>query len=194
LREGSSRCRLRASTFIPRRLIAGALALACWAVPVSAQWKGWDYELDEEKKDWKEIEAALPPYPKPENLIPFEGSSASSHRYFIDAPSLSIGKDGVVRYTLVIRTAGGAMNVSFEGIRCDMRQHRTYAFGHPGDKWSRARDAEWHRIDSSREQVRHQAVLHTDFFCSGKKPLKNSAEILQLLKHQPERVRGGMGF
>ena len=32
--------------------------------------------------------------------------------------------DGVVRYTLVTRTAGGATNVTYEGIRCEGRGHR----------------------------------------------------------------------
>ncbi|HTE13838.1 MAG TPA: CNP1-like family protein, partial [Burkholderiales bacterium] len=93
--------------------VAGMLLLT---LPAMAQWKDWDYELDQEKKPWEELQAKLPSYPKPENLLKFDIGSNTANSYFVDAASVSVGEDGVVRYTLVIKTGGGATNVSFEGI------------------------------------------------------------------------------
>lgn len=162
-------------------------ALAALASPAPAQWRLWDSDFDEDKKPWKEIEAKIPAYPKPESLFPFEAGGASPHRFFIDARSLSIGEDGVVRYTLVIKTAGGATNVSYEGIRCEERQQKYYALGRPDGSWARARNPQWRRIELQ-EINRHHNVLYQDFLCAGagrKSPVSSVKEVLQLLKYGP---------
>ena len=110
------------------RKIAAGLVLAAFALPAPAQ-RSLDDDFDDAKKTWKEIEATMPGYPKTETLVPFNGGGASGHRFFIDEPSLSIGADGVGRYTLVVKTTGGATNVTYEGIRCEERHQKTYAVG-----------------------------------------------------------------
>jgi len=170
----------------------GVLALfffaALAAAIAHAQWGIWDSEFDENKKPWKEIEAKLPAYPKDGSLIAFDAGSASPHRFFLDAPSLSIGEDGIVRYTLVVKTAGGATNVTFEGIRCDMRQQKVYALGQANGAWTRARNPQWRRIEYQ-EVNRHHAVLFADYLCTGsgssREPVKSVAEVTQRLKYGP---------
>lgn len=164
--------------------------LAVWlmAQPCAAQWKDWDYDLDQEIKPWQELQSQLPPYPKPENLLRFDLGSNTANRYFVDAPSVSVGEDGVVRYTLVIRAGGGANNVSFEGIRCKTRQVRVYAFGHPGDQWSRARNAGWRAIEPRDVNGYHYALLR-DYFCwtSSRTSALPLQAILSNLKNGPQR-------
>lgn len=165
------------------------LAAATLAAAAShAQWKGWDADFDENKKEWKEIEAKIPPYPRDANLLPFEAGGASPHRFFIDAQSLSIGDDGVVRYTLVVKTAGGATNVTFEGIRCEMRQQKVYALGQANGTWTRARNSQWRRIEYQ-EVNRHHGVLFADCLCTGssteRTPVAGVKEIVQRLKYGP---------
>ena len=100
----------------------------------------------------------------------FRGAGTSSNRFFVDVDTLSIGKDGVVRYVLVVRSPGGAENVSFEGIRCETREQKAYAFGQRGGTWSPAREAPW-RLIEAREVNRHHVVLYTEAFCvNGKTP------------------------
>lgn len=159
--------------------LVAALLLSASAV---AQWEGWDYEFDQGKKPWSEIQAQIPPYPRPQNLIEFEAGAASPHHFYIDSESISVGGDGVVRYTLVIRTSGGATNVTYEGMRCDMRQQKYYAIGRNDGTWSRARDPQWRRIEY-KEVNRHHGVLYTDFFCNGKVPVKDAKQALDLLKY-----------
>lgn len=161
-------------------------------MPAAAQWKDWDYQLDQEKKPWSELQQQLPPYPKPENLIKFDIGTNSANQFFIDAPSLSVGDDGVVRYTLMVKAGGGATNVSFEGLRCETRQVRVYAFGHPGNQWSRARDQEWREVRPREINGYHQALLR-DYFCTqtvySKPAPYKLQDILGTLKRGPARAQ-----
>lgn len=170
------------------RRLQGAtlLLLMLAAAPGVAQWKDWDYDLDQEKKPWEELQTQLPAHPKPENLLRFDLGSNTANRYFIDAASVSVGEDGVVRYTLVIRGGGGATNVSFEGIRCKTREVRVYAFGRPDNQWSRARNAGWRAIEPREVNGYHYALLR-DYFCwtssrTSTQPLKS---ILSNLRSGP---------
>jgi len=157
-------------------LIAGA---------AGAQWAQWDADVDDEKKPWKEIEAKIPPYPRDDNLMQIDAGGASPHRFLVDSNSISIGEDGVVRYVLVVKAAGGATNVTFEGIRCDTREQKYYAIGHAGSGWTRARKPAWRRIEY-REVNRHHAVLFADLFCAGsadnRYPYPTVAEIVQRIR------------
>ena len=171
-----------------RRILAFIAAAVLGAAAAQAQWSGWEQEFDENQKPWKEIEAKLPSYPKDADLLAFDAGGATSHRFFIDAPSLSIGEDGVVRYTLVVKTAGGAMNVSFEGIRCELREVKVYALGQVKGEWTRARNPQWRRIEY-REVNRHHGTLFADYLCQGsgseRAPLPNVKAVVQRLRYGP---------
>ena len=160
------------------------LILCAVVSPVLAQWAGWDYDNDREIKPWSELQAKIPPYPKDTDLIQFDAGSATANRYFIDPGSLSVSEDGVVRYILVIRAGGGASNVTFEGIRCETREQKTYAIGHRDASWARARDPQWRRIEY-REVNRYHGVLYRDFFCRGKTPAGSVKTIVSALRYPP---------
>ena len=169
------------------RWLAAAIAVAHFTGPARAQWRQWDADFDEDKKPWKEIEARIPAYPRADNLLPFDGGGVSPHRFYIDAQSLSIGEDGVVRYTLVIKTAGGATNVSYEGIRCEERHQKYYATGRTDGTWVRARNPQWRRIELQ-ELNRHHNVLVQDYLCAGprrRQTVSTAREIVQYLKYGP---------
>jgi hypothetical protein len=162
-------------------VVAASLALAAFSAMAQEKWSQWDIDFDEDKKEWKEIEARMPAAPRPEDLLPFEASGASAHRFFIDARSLSIGEDGVVRYTLVVKTAGGATNTTFEGMRCESREQKYYAVGQPNGGWVRARSPQWRRIEQ-RELNNHHRVLYADYLCDGRMPVASVREVVQTLK------------
>lgn len=119
---------------------------------------------DPDALKWAEEEAVLPEFPKTENLLPFYVSEMTAHRFMIDAATLQVGKDRVVRYVLVVQTSGGATNISFEGMRCDTREFRLYATGHRAGRWMKARLSEWRPIEN-KPVNRHHAVLLRDLFC-----------------------------
>jgi CNP1-like family len=149
-----------------RCAIAVLAALTMVSASAQEQWYQWDRDFDEDKKPWKEIEANIPAYPRPDDLVPFEAGAASPHRFFIDARSLSIGGDGVVR---------------FEGMRCDMRQQKYYAVGNAGGGWARARNSQWRRI-VYQERNNHHGVLYEDFLCPEKNPVGSVKEALKRLR------------
>ena len=128
-----------------------------------AEWGEFDFEFENEKP-WVELAAQLPPTPKAENLVEFNVSSATRHKHFVDTASISVGEDKIVRYTVVIEAAGGAKNVSFEGMRCETGERRLYAYGHPDGTWSKARNAGWEGI-KFRSLLSYQKALFEDHFC-----------------------------
>lgn len=129
---------------------------------------------------WRELEVKLPGYPKDERLIRVETGPASELRFFVDRDSLSVGEDGVVRFTLVAKSDGAA-NVSHEGIRCSMRERKVYAFGRPDGTWREARDPQWVRIGPPVTDL-HRFVLWDDYFCPGRAPIRTANEGVDALK------------
>lgn len=146
--------------------ICGVFAVLLAAAAVSHAQSRFDEDADDSDKSWKEIALSLPAAPTAENLLPFYVSPTATQTFAIDAKSLSVGSDGVIRYTLLATSSSGAKSVSYEGIRCDVRQRRLYAFGHPDGSWSRARSDEWLPINGNAAN-RQQAVLAADYLCTG---------------------------
>ncbi len=69
--------------------------------------------------------------------------------HVVDTKHLSVGKDEVVRYTLVARSNSGASNVSFEGIRCTLNgDYKIYGYG-TGNRLKPAAEMDWRRVGKS---------------------------------------------
>jgi hypothetical protein len=154
--------------------------LLCLPLAAHAEWGEFEREFDQDKP-WAEVAVKLPPYPRDENLIPFSVSSATRNAYFVDAKSIGVGADNVVRYTVVIQAAGGAKNVSFEGLRCDTAERRLYAYGHPDGTWSKARNGGWQAI-KLRSQFSYRKALFEDHFCPDGIQVKDSKVAVQSLR------------
>jgi hypothetical protein len=143
-----------------------------------------NWELEQEKRDWKEGEVKLPAYPRQEDLIEFFVSGATNFRFYIDPASIAAA-DGVVRYTLVARSPGGYANVSYEGIRCATNSFRMYALGDNG-RWT-PKNGEWREIEPRTVQRWH-LELRTNYFCPVRAPILSAAEGVDALR------RGGHPF
>jgi hypothetical protein len=141
----------------------------------------FDRDFDEQKKPWEEIKTQLPAYPEDINLQEFYVSGIAGNHYFVDKTTLEPGKDGVVRYVLVIKTRGGATNVSLEGIRCANRERKIYAIGRSDGTWSRARDSIWQPISTASSLSYHRA-LADDYFCPLGEIVDNSKQALQKMQ------------
>jgi hypothetical protein len=157
------------------------IALLFATMPASAEWGQFDHDFDENVKPWQEVLAQLPAYPKVEGLIPFVVSSATRNKHFVDFPSVSVGEDGVVRYSVVIRAEGGAENVSFEGMRCATGERKIYAFGRPNGEWARNRYARWEGI-KDRQATSYHRELYYSYFCAGGMGEPNLKRVQWLLK------------
>jgi len=162
--------------------ICTAFALLVVATVVHGQ-SNFDEEFDDQEKPWQEITVQLPEPPAAENLLPFYVSPTATQTFAIDAKSLSVGTDGVVRYTLVTKSAEGATNVSYEGIRCQSYEKKLYAFGHADGKWSRSRRDQWERIGANTTNRQH-AALAKDYFCQEKVVAGTAKDMVQRLRSQ----------
>lgn len=156
-------------------ILLGLLAVPALANREATVWGdsyrmgGFESDFDENTKAWKEIQAQLPPYPQAETLVEFTVSSATGNRFYIDYNSINVGEDGVVRYSVLIRSPAGAETVNFEGMRCETGERKIYAFGHRdgkgGGEWSRNRYARWEPIPA-RQASSHQRELFFHYLCT----------------------------
>ena len=149
-----------------------ALFLA-WMLLAPAVWSA-DFDKEFEVDVWTETDAKLPAFPDQSNLIPFSVGTKTDTKFLIDGGSISVGSDGVVRYTLVIVSAQGARNVSYEGMRCETTERKYYAFGRPDGTWSQARSDKWVRIN--RDGNNHHSEIFFNYFCPGKSLAIRDAE------------------
>jgi hypothetical protein len=118
----------------------------------------------QDRDPWKELAGELPPWPEDADLVEFELDQPSPFRYYIDGKNLTVGRDGVVRYTLVAESASGARNVSVEGLLCTARgQYKTYAYGTNG-RFTPAPAGDWLDIKSLPGDDLH-LELHQHFLC-----------------------------
>jgi hypothetical protein len=117
-----------------------------------------------EEKTWEEQKSELPAFPKDDNLKEVNVGPVTSFRFFVDASSVDVGTDGVVRFTLVARSQSGATNVSFEGIRCQTQERKMYAVGRSDGTWAQARDPRWSSLARQYINPVH-TVLIEDYFC-----------------------------
>ncbi|GAB4168580.1 MAG: hypothetical protein OHK0026_10050 [Rhodocyclaceae bacterium] len=145
---------------------AAAILLALWAAASAAQTDG---------ETSREAEIPTPPYPASENLIEFYVGPTATARFRIDATSLSIGNDGVMRFVLVVEAPGGAINVSFEGLRCASRERRVYAFGRNDRSWHPVKELRWVPVRSVRGNSPYASLMR-NYLCPDGVPVRDVAE------------------
>lgn len=139
------------------------------------------FEEDYEKKPWAEVAAQLPPAPQEKSMVELDLGPTARNRFFVDAASLSVGADRVVRYVAIILSPSGAKNVSFEGLRCDTYERRYYAFGREDGSWSKARGNEWRRLRTDTVNGYAQ-TLAKEFFCPDGIAIQKAEEGVAALK------------
>lgn len=162
-------------------ICAAAAALLTLAAAAQAQSR-FEEDFDDKDKPWQEVAVQMPSAPQQADLVPFYVSATATQSFAIDTRSLSLGTDGVIRYTLVAISDAGAKNVSYEGIRCATYERKLYAFGRTDGSWSRSRRDQWERIQSNAANRQH-AALAKDFFCAEKTIAGTAENILSRIRH-----------
>lgn len=150
------------------RILALALTLGLIASPAFAEKYGPDDEAEtlEAMRPKQEMEVALPPFPQSKDLITVDTGPTSRQHFEIDAKTLTIVDDNIVRYSVVATSSSGSKNIGFEAINCTYGTLRHYAYGTADGKWVRATGDKWQRISSmSRNQLHY--TLAEFFFCQG---------------------------
>lgn len=164
--------------------VAGSGILAgCSHMPTNPKDDSKFQYLLDRKSEWTENKVeALPPLPSERDLIAFDVSNNSPLHYALDAKSLSVGSDGVVRYTVVITSPSGARNVNYEGIRCETYDWRLYAgLNADHDGWDQTVANDWTRIENGNLNA-YRASLYQDYFCTSKMVMGNAKTIVNNMR------------
>ncbi|TKC91236.1 hypothetical protein FAZ69_06105 [Trinickia terrae] len=161
---------------------AGALLAGCSNTPSNKDDSVFTYLLDRQGT-WVENKVdTLPPLPQAGDLLPFNVSQNTPLKFSVDAKSLTVGSDGIVRYTVVVTSPGGARNVNYEGIRCDTYEWRLYAgLNADHDGWDRTVQNDWRRIENGNLNA-YQASLYQDYFCANKMPTGSAKSIVNNIR------------
>ena len=161
---------------------AASIALLCWLPVVCLAFDaeesgGWQQNYVEKQDSWQELDAALPAYPEKKNLMDLGiGTDAMQYAVYLDKPSLLLGDDGVVRYTVVLVSDSGVWNVSNEGLRCGEKQYRRYAYGVDGS-WQPVNNSPWRGLRESGAN-RFRRILYEDYFCNPTRPYTSAEEMI----------------
>ena len=158
-------------------VIAGAAGIA--GVSSAQQPGNIEDERFENEIPWMEVQAALPDFPRQEDLIALKGNFGA-RQYWIDANSLKIDADGVVRFTMIIN-ADDVRNTIYEGVRCETKEHKVYSVGRDNGTWGRVQASKWQRI-TNRGFLGYHDMLYKDFFCPGNQIVASKDEALDALK------------
>ena len=137
-----------------------------------------------EEQAFKESEVVLPTFPANSDLVEFQPRRNSANRFYIDRNSISIGPDRVVRYSALIKSPSGALNTSYEGMRCKTSEYKVYAYGIKNGDWTNARDSQWRWIERSSANFRF--TLYKDYFCDIEAIAgRNEKDLIANLKGNP---------
>lgn len=100
--------------------------------------------------------------------------------FYVDAQALSVGADGIVRFTVVAKT-DTATNVIYEGFRCATRERTVYAYGRPDGTWHATKDPSWERLGPAVTEG-YRYVLYWEYFCPATTRIRNAAQGIDALK------------
>jgi hypothetical protein len=145
---------------------------------------------ERDQEEMRELQVAPPAYPREGDLAEFKLRNPTINRFFIDTSTLTIGKDRIVRFVLVVRTPTDETNVRFAGIRCEDREWKDIAFAGDDHSWKIDENAQWRRIQELRYN-NFQDTLYTDFFCTSgvlsSHVAGDTRKLVKLLRHPPKR-------
>jgi hypothetical protein len=115
-------------------------------------------------------DVAMPAPPREADLVEFQAGGAREFRFFVDARSLSIAGEGIVRYSLIAQSPNGVRNVTYEAMSCPEREVLVHAAGRPDGTWSSTKPV-WRPV------VRpwHRTLLR-DYFCPKGLPILSAQE------------------
>ena len=151
--------------------VAGA-ALLCGAAQAQLR-------LTEPDENWTEDQVPAPPAFKTSQLVKVEGPISSSLSFGIDPDTVTIGKDQVVRYVLVMQ-GPSATTVVYEGLRCSTGEKRVYARRNGDSDWETVKEG-WMPLNQS-SASRYAWNMARDGVCIGTAANNSPRDIVRDLK------------
>lgn len=139
---------------------------------------------------WVEAGYTLPSPPDERHLLAFRVGAHPVGRFLLDPESLTVGEDGVIRYTLVMRGSGGASTTTFEGVRCGTRERRLYANLERDGGWRPFKKSAWQPLPVAGSSIAMfaysgndpRATLAYGYLCDGSAPRRAREDIIGRLR------------
>ncbi len=156
--------------------LLGAVALAAPAFALDTR------TLADRMLAWKEDAAPPPPAYDAGRMIEFENGAGTELRWGVDPQTIAIGSDDVVRYVVIARSASGASNAFYEGLRCAQGMFKTYARAAADGQWRPVADPQWQDLSTSRPSS-HESVLARNYICDNSARPTNVDEILRRFRN-----------
>jgi hypothetical protein len=147
--------------------------------------------LSDGSEKWSESDRIeYPDVPRQANLVPLDSELiGGDHDYFIDRASVSMGEDGVLRYTIVVRPPKGAGNVLYEGIRCATAEYKTYAYATSSGEFRPLTAQVWRKLKTKAYNDYHR-VLAERYVCDqGGATLSEKQVQKRIAQNDPSGIR-----
>ena len=132
-----------------------------------------------ENPDWKEEDAPPPPAFKTDGLVKIEMPNYLELSYGVDPQTISIGKDGVVRYVMVATSRDGTVNALHEAIRCSTGEVKLDG-RYVNSGWLVNEKQEWRAMQSS---ARHSWAAARQGICNGRAPQRTPQDTVRALRN-----------
>lgn len=129
-----------------------------------------------------------PPAYHTSGLVALDMGPDQALKFGVDPSTLTISKDGIVRYVMVASSTAGAINVMYEGIRCSTGEFTTYARASMAGSWETVPDPTWRALYDNMPS-RHALAFAEQGACFGSAPARSVRDIIQQLKRP--RYYGG---
>ncbi len=131
--------------------------------------------------DWQESAVPAPPTFEKSRLIRIDAVPGQTMIIGVDPATLTLSKDGVVRYVVVATAAGGSLNAMYEAIRCATSEFKTYARRTADSEWLSVSDPSWRALQENMPS-RHAYRIARQGICDGRAPTPSVAEMVRRLK------------
>lgn len=163
--------------------LLAALAVAVLSPLAQAEYRNDMFNQNyvwETEKPWEEKTVELPAYPDGKHWQEFEVGPTTRNRHAVDTATLRLDDDGVVRFAVRVQSPDGAETLTYDGLRCETREHKRYAIGRSDTQtWSPSRLAQWRRLESGQAVLR---VVEEDYLCPDRSPVRDVAEVIKRMK------------
>ncbi len=108
----------------------------------------------------------MPVVPPPGEALQFYVSPTTTNRFAVDTESLAVDDERLVRFMLIVTSATGVRNVSYEAFRCDRGEQRVLAIARTDGSWSVLRNSRWVPLNRSDTVNRQHPELYARL-CDG---------------------------
>ncbi|MFO1234829.1 MAG: CNP1-like family protein [Rivihabitans pingtungensis] len=119
--------------------LLAALAVAALSPLAQAEYRNDMFNQNyvwETEKPWEEKTVELPAYPDGKHWQEFEVGPTTRNRHAVDTATLRLDDDGVVRFAVRVQSPDGAETLTYDGLRCETREHKRYAIGADNKTWA----------------------------------------------------------